>query len=44
MVDSPTSRSSCLGVSFVLAGQNRVPVPPAMMIAWSMTKNAVVKS
>ena len=28
--------SSCLGVSSRLAGQNRVPAPPAMMTAWSM--------
>ena len=33
IVASPTSRSNCFGVSLRLAGQNRVPVPPAMMIA-----------
>ena len=33
IVSSPTSCSSCFGESLRLAGQNRVPVPPAMMIA-----------
>ncbi len=36
MVDSPASRRSCLGRSRRLLGQNRVPLPPAMIIAWSI--------
>src|SRR5262249_34675533 len=36
IVRSPTRFSSCLGRLRRLLGQNRVPLPPAMMTAWSM--------
>ena len=38
MVASPKSRRSCLGRSRRLLGQNRVPLPPAMMIACNMRR------
>jgi hypothetical protein len=32
-VFSPSNRKNCLGCSVLLSGQNRVPLPPAMMTA-----------
>ena len=40
IVDSPASRSNCLGRSRRLRGQNRVPLPPAMMIACNIVSLA----
>src|SRR5262245_51247684 len=36
IVASPKSLSNCFGRLRRLFGQNRVPLPPAMMTAWSM--------
>ena len=37
---SPCRRSNCLGRSRRLLGQNRVPLPPAMITAWSMSEGS----
>ena len=38
MVRSPWTLRNCFGRSVRLAGQSRVPEPPARMTAWSMGK------